>query len=369
MLYGKLLRIDPAGTHPGEYSIPADNPFAGSAPGEDEIYAYGLRNPYRFSFDRLTGDLTIGDVGQSSREEIDFVPRGGGRGANFGWNCFEGTQAYPGAAPSCTPLPPNPVPPVLEYANPAPGAASVDGGYVIRDGALPSLLGRYVYADIYNVFGGELRTVRLFAGGSRGDAGLGVFATNVVSFGEDACAHIYVAAIGGTVYRLEPAGGPFSCSPQAPPNTEPTPGPAQPPATTQPSPPAATCGGERATIVGTRARDVLRGGARRDVIAGLGGNDRLSGLRGNDLLCGGKGGDTILGGAGRDRLRGQTGDDRLSGGPGRDGYAAGPGRDILRSRDRRPVRERVDCGRGFDRVARDGLDRLVGCEKSLRSRR
>ena len=132
-LYGKLLRIDPAGTHPGEYSIPADNPFAGSAPGADEIYAYGLRNPYRFSFDRLTGDLTIGDVGQASREEIDFVPRGGGRGANFGWNCFEGTQPYPGAAPSCTPLPPNPVPPVLEYANPAPGAASVDGGYVIRD--------------------------------------------------------------------------------------------------------------------------------------------------------------------------------------------------------------------------------------------
>ena len=288
-LYGKLLRIDPAGTHPGEYSIPADNPFAGSAPGADEIYAYGLRNPYRFSFDRLTGDLTIGDVGQSSREEIDFVPRGGGRGANFGWNCFEGTQPYPGAAPSCTPLPPNPVPPVLEYANPAPGAASVDGGYVIRDGALPSLLGRYVYADIYNVFGGELRTVQLFAGGSSGDAGLGVFATNVVSFGEDACAHIYVAAIGGTVYRLEPASGPFPCSPQAPPKTEPTPGPAQPPATTQPSPAAATCSGERATIVGTQGRDVLRGSARRDVIAGLGGNDRLSGLEGNDLICGGKG--------------------------------------------------------------------------------
>ena len=170
----------------------------------------------------------------------------------------------------------------------------MDGGYVIRDGALPSLLGRYVYADIYDVFGGELRTVQLFAGGSSGDAGLGVFATNVVSFGEDACAHIYVAAIGGTVYRLEPAGGPFPCSPQAPPNTEPTPGPAQPPATTQPSPPAATCSGERATIVGTRGRDVLQGSARRDVIAGLGGNDRLSGLKGNDLLCGGKGGDTIL---------------------------------------------------------------------------
>ena len=100
--------------------------------------------------------------------------------------------------------------------------------------------------------------------------------------------------------------------------------------------------------MGTQGRDVLRGSARRDVIAGLGGNDRLSGLEGNDLICGGKGGDTIRGGAGKDRLRGQTGND------------------ILLSRDRRPVRERVDCGRGFDRVVRDRLDRLVGCEKRLR---
>jgi glucose/arabinose dehydrogenase len=364
-LFGKLLRIDPAGTHPGEYSIPADNPFAGSAPGADEIYAYGLRNPYRFSFDRLTGDLTIGDVGQASREEIDFVPLGGGRGANFGWNCFEGTQAYPGAAPSCSPLPPNLVPPVLEYANPAPGSAAVNGGYVIRDGALPSLLGRYIYADTYNVFGGELRTVQLFAGGSSGDAGLGVVASNVVSFGEDACAHIYVAAIGGTVYRLEPASGPFPCSPQAAPEMEPTSGPAQPPATTPPSPAAVTCSGVRATLVGTQGRDVLRGSSRRDVIAGLGGNDRLSGLDGNDLICGGKGADTIRGGAGKDRLRGEAGNDRLYGGPGRDGYSAGPGRDIVRARDRRLLTERVDCGRGFDRVAPDRLDRLVGCEKRL----
>jgi hypothetical protein len=111
---------------------------------------------------------------------------------------------------------PSQTPPVLEYAHPATGAAAVTGGYVIRDGALPSLLGRYIYGDIYNVFGGELRTAQLFAGGSSGDAGLGVSATNVVSFGEDACAHIYVAtAIGSddSVYRLEPETGPFPCSP------------------------------------------------------------------------------------------------------------------------------------------------------------
>ena len=90
-LNGKLLRINPAGTMPFQYSSPADNPFAGATPGRDEIYAYGLRNPYRFSFDRLTGDLTIGDVGEGAWEEVDFMPRGTGLGANFGWNCFEGT--------------------------------------------------------------------------------------------------------------------------------------------------------------------------------------------------------------------------------------------------------------------------------------
>jgi glucose/arabinose dehydrogenase len=226
-LLGKLLRINPAGTLPGQYSIPADNPFAGATPGADEIYSYGLRNPYRFSFDRLTGDLTIGDVGQASWEEIDFVPSRAGSGANFGWNCFEGSQPYAGAPPSCTPPPANHTPPVLEYPNPGTGAAVI-GGYVIRDGALPSLLGRYIYADTYDVFGGELRTAQLSAGGSSGDAGLGVSATTVVSFGEDACAHIYVAAFGGAVYRLEPTSGPFPCIPQKPPPPPPLAPPAAP---------------------------------------------------------------------------------------------------------------------------------------------
>jgi glucose/arabinose dehydrogenase len=215
-LHGKLLRINPSGTMPGQYSIPADNPFAGATPGADQIYSYGLRNPWRFSFDRLTGDLTIGDVGYMNWEEIDFMPNGTGRGANFGWNCFEGTHPLLPTPMGCTPPPVNHTPPVLEYPNPDPGGASVTGGYVIRDGALPSLLGRYVYADAQDAFAGELRTTRLAAGGSSGDSSLGVSATNVVSFGEDACAHIYVAAIAGTVYRLEPTGGSLPCLPQNP---------------------------------------------------------------------------------------------------------------------------------------------------------
>ena len=131
---------------------------------------------------------------------------------------------------------------MLEYRTPATGAAAVTGGYVIRDGALPSLLGRYIYADIYDVFGGELRTAQLFAGGSSGDSGLGVFATNVVSFGEDACAHIYVATIGGTVYRLEPTSGPFPCMPQTPEGSSSDGAPSTPPVT-----PAST--GQRAAAL------------------------------------------------------------------------------------------------------------------------
>jgi glucose/arabinose dehydrogenase len=331
-LLGKLLRIDPAGTTPGEYSVPADNPFAGSTPGAGEIYSYGLRNPWRFSFDRLTGDLLVGDVGQASREEIDFVPIGGGRGANFGWNCFEGGQPFSGAPSSCTPPPANHTPPVLEYPNPGAGLAAVTGGYVIRDEALPSLFGRYIYADTFDAFGGELRAAQLFAGGSSGDSSLGVSAANVVSFGEDACAHIYVAAIGGTVYRLEPTSGPFPCMAQLPsPNLPPA--NAQLPSTNLPAahtvgpsaPP--TCQGKPATIVGTKGNDVRKGTSANDVIVGLGGNDKLSSLAGKDLICGGAGKDRLEGGNGKDTLRGQEGKDKLTGGGGKDVCKGGKGED------------------------------------------
>ena len=162
---------------------------------------------------------------------------------------------------------------MLEYPHPSMGGAAVNGGYVIRDGALPSLLGRYIYADTNAGLGGELHTVQLSPGSSSGDSGLGVSATGVVSFGEDACAHIYVATLGGTV---------------------------------------------PATIIGTNGSDVRSGTPGRDVIVGLGGNDKLSGLAGNDLICGGPGRDTLKGGKGRDQLDGQGGKDILKGGPGKD---------------------------------------------------
>jgi Ca2+-binding RTX toxin-like protein len=235
------------------------------------------------------------------------MPSGAGRGANFGWNCFEGSQPFSAAPASCTP--PNHSPPVLQYPNPESGLAAVIGGYVIRDGALPSLLGRYIYADSYDVFAGELRTAQLFAGGSSGDSGLGVFSTNVVSFGEDACAHIYVAAIGGTVYRLQPTSGPFPCNPQNPPGAAPT------------------CKGKPATVLGTSGNDVRQGTSGKDVIVGVGGNDKLSGLTGNDLICGGPGKDTLKGGGGKDTLIGQAGKDALKGGGGKDVCKGGKGKD------------------------------------------
>jgi glucose/arabinose dehydrogenase len=203
-LDGKILRIDPSGAAPFQYSIPNDNPYAGPDGARDEIYASGVRNPWRGSFDRSTGDLTFGDVGAGSWEEIDFKPEGTGRGANFGWSCFEGTAVGAGCAV------PNHSPPVHVYPNGGSGAA-ITGGVVIRDSALPSLAGRYVYTDSQDALGGELRTIALAPGGASGDAPLGINAPGVVSFGQDACGHVYAASISGPVGRLEPSSGSFPC--------------------------------------------------------------------------------------------------------------------------------------------------------------
>jgi len=196
--------------------------------GADEIYSYGLRNPYRFSFDRLTGDLTIGDVGADSREEIDFVSKGGGLGTNFGWRCFEGNLQV-STTGACTPPLANYVPPVIDYVNPPTSGAAVNGGFVVRDTTLPSLLGRYLYADSFGALSNQIRSAVLFPGGASGDSPTGLTARNVFSFGEDACGHIYVAHGGSTVSRIEPTSGPFPCAPQTVPETPTTPAtPVQP---------------------------------------------------------------------------------------------------------------------------------------------
>jgi glucose/arabinose dehydrogenase len=221
-LLGKILRIAPSGTGPGDYSVPSDNPFAGPIAGEDEIWSYGLRNPWRFSFDRLTGALTIGDVGQVSWEELNYEPAsaGGGRDDNFGWNCREGMHDF-STAPPCDD-PPALTEPVFEYAH-VSFTCAITGGYVVRDQALGDLYGRYLYADFC---AGELRSLNLGIPTASDDQSEGLSVPNVTSFGEDAGCRVYVVSRSGPVYRLiEPgAGGLAGCpqpQPPSPPPSEP----------------------------------------------------------------------------------------------------------------------------------------------------
>jgi Glucose / Sorbosone dehydrogenase len=219
-LLGKLLRIDPRPSGTSPYTIPADNPFVGTA-GRDEIWAYGFRNPWRFSFDRTTGDLLVGDVGQGTWEEVDYAPAsaGAGRGVNFGWDCREGAHDFEPAG--CTgPF----TDPIFEYSHTG-GACSITGGYVSRDPAVPELAGRYLYADLCL---GEIRSLTPgFPAADDRSEGLTVFQPS--SFGEDSCGRLYVASLGdGTVFRLAGT-GPTSCAP-----------PPEPPSEREPQPPPIT---------------------------------------------------------------------------------------------------------------------------------
>jgi glucose/arabinose dehydrogenase len=205
--WGKILRIDPNPSRTAAYRIPRGNPFAGLAGARPEIWAYGLRNPWRFSFDSSTGDLAIGDVGYNTTEEVDFAPHatGGGAGANFGWNCYEGRQST--TFGSCSA--PGHVPPVLEIPH-STGFCAIMGGYVVRDRSLPSLWGRYVYADLC---GGGLRSVQLATPDATGDSDTGLAIGEyfgLVSFGQDACRRLYVVSQSGPVYRLQD-GPPAPC--------------------------------------------------------------------------------------------------------------------------------------------------------------
>jgi glucose/arabinose dehydrogenase len=189
-LLGKLLRIDPSPA--GGYTVPATNPFVGMRGRRGEIWAYGLRNPWRFSFDRLTGDMIIGDVGQDLEEEVDFAPAGTGRGANYGWSVWEGTRRNkPGTAAGA--VFPNLV------ALHSDGYCALIGGYVVRDSSLPSLYGRYLFGDNCRP---QIESVRLAGHGAIGlrPTGLQVSATS--SFGEDARGHVYVVSLDGPVYRI-----------------------------------------------------------------------------------------------------------------------------------------------------------------------
>ncbi len=192
-LLGKILRIDPRPSGGRPYAIPSSNPFVGRSGARPEIYSYGLRNPWRFSFDRQAGDLWIGDVGQNSFEEIDGVPRGEGSGANFGWSAFEGDEHFNEDQQA-----PDHVPPLLTY--PLGGNCAVTGGYVVRDESLRSLYGRYLYGDFC---AGQLRSFTATPGRrATDDRALGLEVPSLSSFGQDNAGHLYATSLEGPVYRL-----------------------------------------------------------------------------------------------------------------------------------------------------------------------
>ena len=174
--YGKILRFD-------------------AARRTAQIWALGLRNPWRFSFDRLTGDVVIADVGQDKYEEVDFVKRGQLRGKNFGWSKYEGFHTYYGGAVS------NYAKPVLERSH-SQGYCSITGGYVVRDHLLKALYGRYVYGDYCEP---DLRWAKLRPGRATAGGAIGLRVPALTSFGEDARGRVYALSQNGPVYRLAPA--------------------------------------------------------------------------------------------------------------------------------------------------------------------
>jgi hypothetical protein len=245
-LLGKLLRVDVRGVDPESmtpdcggatagYRVPSTNPFANGLGGScDEIFAYGLRNPWRSAFDRLNGDLYIADVGQNCWEEVDYLPAPGNGGTNFGWRSMEATHCFdPSVQSNCNPSPvacagipscndPSLKLPVLEYSH-ATGGCSITGGYVYRGCLMPNYSGTYFYGDFCAAF---IHTFRI-AGGvvtSPADVTAQVdpghtLGNSLTSFGVDAQGEMYIANRGGTILRILPpfpdleVSGPGSATP------------------------------------------------------------------------------------------------------------------------------------------------------------
>ena len=290
-LLGKILRIDVNGdAFPTDaarnYAIPAGNPFAGAAPGADEVWHLGLRNPWRASFDSATGDLWIGDVGQGAREEVDVAPAGQS-GLNFGWKFKEGFATFSGAPPAGL------TDPILDYdrATPQFSGFAVTGGYVYHGPGGAD--GLYVFADFGS---GNLWTVR-DAGGQAQDfinrnaqvvvAGGGDL-DDISSFAVDGRGRLYAVGLDGDIHRLTPG------------------------------------------VAAGDGLDYLRGEDGNDRIFGGYGFDDVHGNAGNDTVSGGDGGDWVVGGRDADSLTGDGGDDIVLGNLGADTADGGAGADIVR---------------------------------------
>jgi glucose/arabinose dehydrogenase len=199
VLLGKILRIDPSSPAAGRaYGIPPGNPFADGAGGAPEVFAYGLRNPWRFAFDPRNDDLWIADVGQNAWEEISVLPAadGGGAGANLGWDLMEGTHGFEGGS-----NPDGGVQPVFEYDHDQ--GCSITGGVVYRGTGVPGLAGAYLFTDYCE---STIRAIRVADGALADERVFEAEGANLVSFGEDAAGEVYVLSLDGPIYRLDPAG-------------------------------------------------------------------------------------------------------------------------------------------------------------------
>ena len=194
-LLGSLLRLDL--DHGLPYTVPPSNPFVGQAGMRGELWNWGLRNPWRFSFDRATGDLYMADVGQGAWEEVDVQPAASGGGENYGWNVMEGTHCYGGGSCSRDGL----VLPVTEYGH--GDGCSITGGHVYRGQAIPELTGTYFYSDYCD---GWIRSFKYEGGAATEPQSWPSLDPHgqVSSFGEDALGELYVVVAGGAIYRIAP---------------------------------------------------------------------------------------------------------------------------------------------------------------------
>jgi hypothetical protein len=212
-LKGKMLRIDPRPSGALPYTVPVGNPFASLPAPYDTIWSYGLRNPYRFSFDPPSNSIVIPDVGELKSEEVDMLSVPSSSGANFGWNCKEGNLPGPATDPECaTPPAAGYISPIFEYGHTNPGnggawGCAIIGGYVVRDQSVTDLYGRFVYADFCTA---EVRSFNPSNPyGSDRPAGFNL--PEATSFGEDSCDRVYAISKTGTVSRIV-GSSPAKCS-------------------------------------------------------------------------------------------------------------------------------------------------------------
>ena len=274
--------------------------------GPTPIWAYGVRNPWRLTFDRATGALLTGEVGEFTREEVDYFPGPSpARGANLGWACREGSIPFRYAPASCEGAGPF-VEPIYDFGHPANGCAAIVGGYVVRDPSLGDLDGRYLFTDTCD---GRIRSLVPQLPTATDVRSEGLSVNRPSSFGEDSCGRLYIASLGsGEVSRFE-GDAPASCA--APGGGGGGGGGQTPP----------SCGGKRATRVSGSGRSI-KGSPGDDVIVADSRNNKIHAGRGDDIICA-KGG--------RDKIHAGPGADRIKAGPGKDECFGGNGKDHLKS--------------------------------------